>query len=76
MVDSVTIEGYKSIRSQEVRLHSMNILLGGNGVGKSNFLSVFVFSGKSSSQEIMSMRQRVKLLGFCIWEEKLRIRSA
>lgn len=46
MIDSVIIEGYKSIRSQEVKLHSMNILLGGNGVGKSNFLSVFDFFRK------------------------------
>jgi predicted ATPase len=46
MIDSVVIEGYKSIRSQEVKLQSMNILLGGNGVGKSNFLSVFDFFRK------------------------------
>ena len=46
MIDSVFIEGYKSILSQEVKLHSMNILLGGNGVGKSNFLSVFDFFRK------------------------------
>ena len=46
MIDSVKIEGYKSISSQEVKLRSMNILLGGNGVGKSNFLSVFDFFRK------------------------------
>ena len=46
MIDSVKIEGYKSICSQEVKLRSMNILLGGNGVGKSNFLSVFDFFRK------------------------------
>lgn len=46
MIDSVFIEGYKSIRSQEVKLHKMNILLGGNGAGKTNFLSVFDFFRK------------------------------
>lgn len=65
MVDSVTIEGYKSIRSQAVRLHSMNILLGGNGVGKSNFLSVFDFFRKiiqSRDYEYASAREASRLL--------------
>ena len=41
MFKSVGIQGYKSIRSQKVSLGRMNILIGGNGAGKSNFLSVF-----------------------------------
>ena len=41
MFKSVDIQGYKSIRSQKVSLGRMNILIGGNGAGKSNFLSVF-----------------------------------
>ena len=41
MFKSVHIQGYKSIRSQTVALGRMNVLIGGNGVGKSNFLSVF-----------------------------------
>lgn len=43
MITSVHIKGYKSIRSQELKLKSINILLGANGVGKSNFISVFSF---------------------------------
>ena len=46
IIDSVQIEGYKSILSQHIELHSMNVVLGGNGVGKSNFLSVFPFFRK------------------------------
>lgn len=65
MIDSVFIEGYKSIRSQEVKLHSMNILLGGNGVGKSNFLSVFDFFRKiiqSRKYEYAHARESSRLL--------------
>lgn len=43
MFKSVGIQGYKSIRSQTVSLGRLNILIGGNGAGKSNFLSVFNF---------------------------------
>lgn len=35
------MQGYKSIRSQKVSLGRMNVLIGGNGAGKSNFLSAF-----------------------------------
>lgn len=41
MFKSVNIQGYRSIRSQKVSLGPMNVLIGGNGAGKSNFLSVF-----------------------------------
>lgn len=41
MFKSVTIQGFKSIKSQRVDLGRMNVLIGGNGAGKSNFLSVF-----------------------------------
>lgn len=41
MFKSIHIQGYKSIRSQTVALGRMNVLIGGNGAGKSNFLSVF-----------------------------------
>jgi predicted ATPase len=37
----LTVEGYKSIASQTLDLGSLNVLIGGNGVGKSNLISVF-----------------------------------
>lgn len=46
MIDFVQIEGYKSILSQRIKLHQMNVVLGGNGIGKSNLLSVFPFFRK------------------------------
>lgn len=42
-MDSIHIQGYKSIRDATIELRPINILIGGNGSGKSNFLSFFEF---------------------------------
>jgi predicted ATPase len=41
MITRIEIQGYKSIKSLEIDLRPINILLGSNGVGKSNFISIF-----------------------------------
>jgi predicted ATPase len=41
MIDYIDIQGYKSIKSAKVDLAPINILIGANGSGKSNFLSFF-----------------------------------
>ena len=41
-LDRLTIKGFKSIRSlEEFELTNLNILIGGNGAGKSNFVDFF-----------------------------------
>ena len=41
-VTSITIKGYKSIKALEnFNLSSLNVLIGSNGAGKSNFVSLF-----------------------------------
>lgn len=40
-LDRIRIAGFKSIRDQTVHLTNLNVLIGGNGAGKSNFISVF-----------------------------------
>jgi len=41
-LDKLTIKGFKSIRSlDEFKLTDLNILIGGNGAGKSNFVDFF-----------------------------------
>lgn len=42
-MDFIEIEGYKSINSANVDLKPINILIGANGSGKSNFISFFDF---------------------------------
>lgn len=41
-LDRLTIKGFKSIRSlEDFELKALNILIGGNGAGKSNFIDIF-----------------------------------
>jgi len=43
-IDEITIQGFKSIASIEsLRLRPINLLIGANGAGKSNFISTFEF---------------------------------
>ncbi len=41
MIDYIEIKGYKSIKELKLELKPINILIGSNGVGKSNFVSFF-----------------------------------
>jgi len=41
MIDYLEIKGYKSIKNLELEMKPINILIGSNGVGKSNFVSFF-----------------------------------
>ena len=40
-MNSIFISGYKSLKSVSLKLNPINILIGANGSGKSNFLSFF-----------------------------------
>lgn len=51
MIDYIKIEGFKSIKKMEMSLKPINILIGSNGSGKSNFISFFkllnaIFNGR------------------------------
>jgi predicted ATPase len=41
MIARIDISGYKSIQELSIELKPINILIGSNGVGKSNFISIF-----------------------------------
>lgn len=46
-INKLSIEGFKSIRSMKnLRLNNLNVLIGANGVGKSNFVSYFRLLGE------------------------------
>ena len=46
-IDYLTIKGFKSIQNLErLRLGSLNVLIGANGVGKSNFVDYFRMLGE------------------------------
>ena len=40
-LDRIEIRGFKSIKECNLKLNSINVLIGSNGAGKSNFISVF-----------------------------------
>ena len=41
MIRELHIKGYKSIKDQKVQLTPINLLIGANGAGKTNFISIF-----------------------------------
>lgn len=45
-MDYIEIQGYKSIKKAKVEFKPINILIGANGSGKSNFISFFEFLNK------------------------------
>lgn len=51
-MDYVHIKGFKSIRDAKVELQPINIFIGANGAGKSNFLSFFEFLGRVYNQSL------------------------
>ena len=60
MLDSITIEGFKSIASvQELKLGPVNVLIGPNGSGKSNFIGVFSFLHAIRSGRLQDYVKRV-----------------
>ena len=40
-LDRIEVSGFKSIRELKLDLHSLNVLIGANGSGKSNFIALF-----------------------------------
>ncbi len=43
MLKKIELQGYKSIKNLSIELNNINILIGANGTGKSNFISFFKF---------------------------------
>jgi predicted ATPase len=43
MIQSLEIKNFKSIRDQKIELRNLNVLIGQNGAGKSNLISLFTF---------------------------------
>lgn len=51
-MDYIEIKGYKSIKEAKVELKPINILIGANGAGKTNFISFFEFLNKLYDQKL------------------------
>ena len=53
-LNKIRIKGFKSIRDLDLDLKPINILIGSNGVGKSNFISFFGFINAIYEQRLQS----------------------
>jgi predicted ATPase len=52
-IDNITLRGFKSIKDlEDFPLRSLNILIGANGAGKSNFVSFFTFLREAVEQRL------------------------
>jgi predicted ATPase len=49
---SVVVEGFTSIRSVTLTLHDLNVLVGANGAGKSNFIRALSMLGRIMDSEL------------------------
>lgn len=59
IVNSLTVTGYKSIRElREFALNNLNVLIGANGVGKSNFISLFRLLNEMYEQQLQVYIQK------------------
>ena len=52
IMDKIEIKGYKSFKDLTLYLNPINILIGSNGSGKSNFLSFFEFLNRMYEQKL------------------------
>lgn len=51
-MDYIEIQGFKSIANQKIEFKPINILIGSNGSGKSNFISFFDFLNRLYNQNL------------------------
>jgi len=51
-IAKIIIENYKSIRKAEIELNPINVLIGANGAGKSNFITFFTLVKKILQQNL------------------------
>jgi predicted ATPase len=51
-LDRIIVENYRSIRYLDLHLNSLNVFIGANGSGKSNFISVFKFLNKIINKQL------------------------
>jgi len=55
----IRIEGFRSIRECDLELANINVLIGSNGAGKSNFISVFEFLRAALDDQLQEYVARV-----------------
>lgn len=57
-LESINIQGFKSIRDQTLELDRLNIFIGANGSGKSNLIGVFKFLREVARQNLSTYSRK------------------
>jgi len=52
LIKSIRLQGYKSIKDETISLNNINVLIGCNGAGKSNLLSLFLLLDNLNSAKL------------------------
>ena len=68
----MTIRGFKSIKNCDISFGKINVLIGSNGAGKSNFISAFSFLQKNR-QNSRSVSSKYAFPHFCASFEAVSI---
>ena len=55
---NIHLEGFKSIKTLDLKMNPINILIGANGAGKSNFISLFTFLRNLSEGKLQTYVER------------------
>ena len=53
-ISKIQIDGFKSIEKSTIELNMLNVLIGGNGAGKSNFISLFKLLDSMIKKELQT----------------------
>ena len=53
LINRISVAGFKSIKRCDIELRALNVLIGSNGAGKSNFLSAFTLLQNILSEELV-----------------------
>ncbi|MEW5954158.1 MAG: AAA family ATPase [Bacillota bacterium] len=61
MLDRIKLSGYKSIKDMDLKLGKLNVLIGANGAGKSNLISLFKLFNHLLSN---NLQQHIAASGF------------
>ena len=54
IIKNIKISGFKSIKNIDLDLEPLNIIIGANGVGKSNFISAFKFLNQIANKNLQN----------------------
>ena len=70
-LDTIEVTGFKSIRELKLELRRLNVLIGANGAGKSNFIALFRLLNEMAEQRFqLFVRQQGGADGFLHFGQK------